>query len=170
MGLNAEFSVRFVARQTGSNDFGGPDFNPVIEALLQFTSGVAADQADILYVDERAFASSTADPIDLAGVLANAFGQTITAAEIVGLVIINTSKAGVRNTVTLSVGAGSNPWFTMFGATGDVIKVPPGGVFTLFAPDASGLGTVTAGTGDILTVTPGAAAGAYQIAILARSA
>lgn len=171
MGLNsAELAVRFSAVQTGSNDFGGPDFRPELEAILQFTSGVAANQADILYVDERAFTSSTADDIDLAGVLSNAFGQTITAVEIVGIVIINATKAGVRNTVTLSVGAGSAPWFGMFGATGDVIKVPPGGVFCLFAPDASGLGTVTATTADLLTVTPGAAAGSYQIAILARTA
>ncbi len=169
MGLNAEFSARLSARQTGSNDFGGPDFAPVVDVLLQFTNGVAANQADILYADERAFSSSTADPIDLMGVLSNAFGQTINAAEIVGLLIINRTKADVANTVTLSVGAGSNPWFGLFGATGDIIKVPPGGVLALFAPDAAGLGATTAGTGDILTVTPGAAAGAYQIVILARS-
>jgi hypothetical protein len=171
MALNsAELALRFSAYQTGSNDFGGPDFRPVVDEILQFTAGTAANQADILYVDERAFASSVADTIDLYGVLTNAFGTVISAAEIVGLVIINSSKAGVRNTVTLSVGAGSAPWFGMFGATGDVIKVPPGGVFALFAPDASGLGAVTATTADILTVTPGAAAGLYQIAILARSA
>lgn len=170
MGLNqAELAVRFSANQTGSNDFGGPDFRPTLAATLQFTAGTAANQADILYVDERPFASSTADTIDLMGVLSNAFGQTINAAEVVGILIINASKADVRNTVTLSVGAGSNPWFGMFGATGDVVKVPPGGVLALFAPDAAGLGPTTAGTGDILTVTPGAAAGLYQIAILARS-
>lgn len=170
MGLTAELKFKFLASQIGSNEFGGPEFNPVLDETYQFANGVAADQADILWTDERAFIASTADPIDLAGVLTNAFGATITAAEIVAILIINASKAGVRNTVTLSVGAGSNPWFGMFGATGDVIKVPPGGTLMLVAPDASGLGAVTAGTGDILTVTPGAAAGTYQIAILARSA
>lgn len=170
MGINANISLKFAARQTGANDFGGPDFSPVMEALYQFTNGTIADQADILYVDERAFAISTADPIDLYGVLTTAFGATINAAEIVAVCIINTSKAGVRNTVTLSVGAGTAPWFGMFGATGDVIKVPPGGAVFAVAPDASGYGAITATTADTLTVTPGAAAGSYQIAILARSA
>lgn len=170
MGLQSEIRVKFSARQSGSNDFGGPDFAPVMEKAIAFASGVAAEQADILFVDERALVASTADPIDLAGVLTSAFGAVITAAEIVGLIIINSSKAGVDNTVTLSVGAGSNPWFGMFGATGDVVKVPPGGLLVLFGKDAAGLGAVTGGTGDILTITPGAAAGLYQIAILARSA
>lgn len=170
MGLIVDVGMYLKARQTGSNDYGGPDFAPKIEALMQFTNGTVSDQADKLFVDERAFASSTADTIDLAGVLTDAFGATITFAEIVGVIIINASKAGVRNTVTLSVGAGTNPWFGLFGATGDVVKVPPGGFIAMFAPDASGYGTVTAATADILTITPGAAAGTYQIAILGRSA
>jgi hypothetical protein len=170
MGLSANIAMKLAARQTGSNEYGGPDFAPVMESLFEFTSGTLTNQADILFVDERAFASSTADPIDLYGVLTSAFGATINAAEIVAVFIINASKAGVRNTVTLSVGAGSAPWFGMFGATGDVIKVPPGGALMAVAPDASGYGAVTATTADILTITPGAAAGTYQIAILARSA
>lgn len=170
MALTSEITVRLKARQTGANDFGGPDFTPLMERIFQFTDGTTANKADILYVDERAFSASTADPIDLAGVLSNAFGQTITAAEVVAVLIINASIAGVANTVNLAVGAGSSPWFGLFGATGDVINVPPGGAFLAVAPDASGYGAVTAGTGDTLTVTPGAAAGSYQVAILARSA
>lgn len=170
MALTSEITVRLKARQTGANDFGGPDFTPLLERIFQFTDGTTANKADILYVDERAFSSSTADEIDLYGVLSNAFGQVINAAEVVAVIIVNASIAGVANTVTLSVGAGSAPWFGMFGATGDVIKVPPGGAFLAVAPDAAGFGAVTATTADILTVTPGAAAGVYQVAILARSA
>lgn len=170
MALTSEISIRLKARQSGSNDFGGPDFTPLLEKIFQFTDGTTANKADILYVDERAFSASTADPIDLFGVLTNAFGSVINAAEIVAVIIVNGTIAGVANTVTLSVGAGSAPWFGMFGATGDVLKVPPGGAICVVAPDASGYGAVTATTADILTVTPGAAAGTYQIAILARSA
>lgn len=170
MGLSANLLIKLNARQTGANDFGGPDFSPELEKLFQFASGTGADQADILYVDERAFVASTAVEFDLFGVLTQAFGSVINAAEIVAIVIINESKDGVRNTVTLSVGAGTAPWFGMFGATGDVIKVPPGGAIAAVAPDAAGYGAVTATTADILTVTPGAAAGSFQIAILARTA
>lgn len=170
MGLTSSLLIKFNARQTGANDFGGPDFSPELEKLYQFASGTGADQADILYMDERTFLASTAVDFDLFGVLTEAFGSVINAAEIVAVIILNESKAGVRNTVTLSVGAGSAPWFGMFGATGDVIKVPPGGMVACVAPDAAGYGAVTATTADLLTVTPGAAAGAFQIAILARSA
>lgn len=169
MALKAEVSLRFDFQQGGPGDFAA-SFQSTIKKILSFADGTASGQANLLYVAERDFLSATADTIDLAGVLEDAFGGTITMAEIVGIIIIGESKAGVKTTVTLSVGAGASPWFGMFGATGDVIKVPPGGMFALFAPDAAGLGTVTAGTGDILTVTPGAAAGSYQIAILARSA
>lgn len=170
MGLTSSLLIKLNARQTGANDFGGPDFSPELEKLFQFASGTGADQADILYMDERAFTASTAVTFDLFGVLTEAFGSVINAAEIVAIVIINESKAGVRNTVTLSVGAGTAPWFGIFGAVGDVIKVPPGGAVVAVAPDASGYGAVTATTADILTVTPGAAAGSFQIAILARTA
>lgn len=170
MGLSSQFSMKFSAQLTGGNAFGGPEFDPNLVEQLQFMSGTLSDQADLLYIAERAFTASSADTIDLTGTLKDALGNNYNAAEVVGIVIANKSKAGVRNTVALSVGAGTNPWFGMFGATGDVLKIPPGGLFALFGPDANGLGTVTAATADILTVTPGAAAGAYQVAILGRSA
>lgn len=170
MAVTAEIFSRISFSQTGSSDFGPPEFRDKIEALYQFASGTGANQADILFVDERAFSASTADNIDVAGALSSAFGATITAVEMVALLIVNKTKAGVANTVTLSLGAGSAPYFGMFGATGDVIKIPPGGMLLMVAPDASGFGTVTATTGDLLTVTPGAAAGSYVVAMLGRTA
>lgn len=166
MGLSAEFRAKFSAVQIGSNDQGGPEFRPTVESLLQFTNGTGADQADLLFTDTRTVGASTNDDIDLAGVLASAFGATITAAEMVGLLIVNKST-----TQTLTVGAGSNPWITWLIATGDGIKIPPRGVFALFSPDAAGLGAVTASTGDILRVANGSGSSAdYDIAVLARSA
>lgn len=169
MALAAELSLRFDFQQGGSGDFPA-SFQSTIKKVLTFVNGTASGQANLLYVAERDFLASTADTIDLAGVLEDAFGAVITAAEVVGILIVGESRAGVKTTVTLAVGAGSSPWFGMFGATGDVIKVPPGGLFALFAPDAAGLGAVTGGSADVLTVTPGAAAESYQIAILARTA
>lgn len=170
MAVKADISISAKARLTGSNALGTPNFDADIIESFQFLSGTGADHVDILYAAERTFLSSTADTLDLAGVLVNALGDTITAVEIVGLIIVNKSKAGVRNTVPLTIGAGTNPWISWLIATGDGVKVGPGGLLALIAPDASGLGTVTASTGDILTVTPGAAAGAYQIMILGRTA
>lgn len=163
----AELLVKFTANQSGSNDLGNPIFAPVLQKLLQFTDGTTANKADIIFTDNRSVASASNDDIDLAGVLTNAFGATITAVEIVGIIVV----PAAANTTTLTLGAGTNPWITMFLATGDGIKIFPSGVFVNFAPDASGLGTVTAGTGDILRIANSAGATAtYDIMILARSA
>lgn len=164
MAINASILARIMARQTGTNDIAAQDFNPKLEKAYTFAPGTGANQADRLFMDTRSFLSATADQIDLAGVLTDAFGATITFVEIVAIMIVN------KSTVTLTVGAGSSPWFGMFAATGDAIKVPPGGMILLVAPDGSGMGTITATSADMLTITPGAAAGDYDIAILGRSA
>lgn len=168
MALNtAQLIVKFTASQSGANDLGTPSFVPTLSKTLAYTNGTAADKADLLFMDERSVNSASNDDIDLAGVLADVYGSTITAAEIVGMII----SSAAANTTTLTIGAGSNPWITWLAATGDGIKVPPGGVFCLFGKDATALGAVTAGTGDILRVANGSGAAAtYEIAILGRSA
>ena len=168
MALNsAELQVIFKANQTGANDLGNPSFDPSLKKVLQFLAGTAANQADMIWTDERVVTTGANDDIDLAGVLASAFGATLTFAEIVGIIVVSDAA----NTTTLTIGAGTNPWITMFLATGDGIKVGPGGIFVNFAPDASGLGAVTAGTGDILRITNSAGASAtYKIVVLGRSA
>lgn len=168
MALNsAELLVKFNVNQSGSNDLGNPIFSGELRKLLQFVVGTGANQADLVFTDTRTIAISTNDDIDLADVLASAFGSTITIAEMVGIVISNKST-----TQTLTVGvAGTFPWVTMWAATGDGIKVFPGGVFCNFAPDASGLGAVVGGASDVLRIANGAGATCeYDIAILARTA
>lgn len=172
MSLAAELLVRLTARQTGANDFGGPDFNPTLQALVQLADGVAAGQADLLFVDERSVNASSNDDIDLAGVLQSAFGQTITNAELVAILLINAPKAGAANVSDLTLGGGSNPFLGFLaGTTPSVTPIKPGGIFLLACPGAAGIGTVTAGTGDILRVANGAGGTAkYQIAIVGRTA
>lgn len=167
--MSATIKLTAKARIAGTSDFGGPDYSPVIDKLYELGAGAGADQFDQVFYDERQYAASVADTLDLAGVLTSAFGQTITFAEVMGLIIINESRAGVRSLGTLTVGAGSNPYFPWLAATGDGVKVFPGGTLALIAPDAAGFGGVTPSTGDILTITPNANAGTYQIAIFGRS-
>ena len=168
MSLISKLKVEFSAVQQGANDFGGPDFEPLPRKVIDFADGTGLAQADILFMDERTVASATNDDIDLAGALSNAFGATFTAAEIVGIII----DSDVDNTTTLTVGvAGTNPWVTMWAASGDGIKVFPGGVFLNFSRDASGLGAVSGGASDVLRIANGSGASAtYRIAVLARSA
>lgn len=167
MAVTAELRVKFSAVLTGSNDQGNPEHRPTIEELLQFASGTGADQADGVFTDTRSVNASSNDDIDLAGVLVDALGNSMAAAEIVGILIRNNST-----TQTLTIGvAGTNPWVTMWAASGDGIKVFPGGIFLNFAPDASGLGAVVGGASDVLRVANGSGSTAsYDIAILYRTA
>lgn len=170
--MRAEITAAIKAAQTGPNDFGGPAFNLDMGAVLATTLGVAAGQADILFADQRTVASATNDDIDLAGALANAFGQTITAAELVAILIINAPISGAANTTNLTIGAGSNPFIGFLGGTSPTIgPIRPGGFVLLGCGDAAGLGAVVAGTGDILRIANSSGAPAsYQIAIVARTA
>lgn len=172
MGLVAEVRAKLVARQTGANDFGGPDFNPTMEAILNLASGTGLNQADLAFFDERSVAASTNDDIDLAGALSSAFGATITMAELVALFIINAPRSGTANVSDLTIGGGSNPVLGFLGGTTPTIgPIKPGGFLLLGAGHASGLGAVTGGSADVLRVANGSGGTAlYQIGVLGRSA
>jgi len=172
MTIEASILARLHVTQSGGNDFGGPQFAPKMEALLQFVDGVVLGQADLAWFDQRAVATAANDDIDLAGVLSDVFGATLTFAELVALFVINAPRAGAANTTALTIGGGTNPAVGFLGGTAPTIgPIQPGGFLMLGAGHASGIGTVVAGTGDILRVANAAGATAnYQIGVIGRSA
>lgn len=172
MALTTKVRASLRATQTGTADFGGPVSTPELSAAIDFASGTGANQADLVFTDVRTVASASNDDLDLAGVLLSAFGSAITFVELVAVLIINAPVAGAANTTNLTVGVGSNPFVGFLGGTNPTIgPIRPGGVFMLACGDAAGIGTVTAGTGDILRIANSSGASAtYQIAILGRSA
>lgn len=163
-----DFLLSIKAYTTSANDLSNAVHAPELKKQLQLSGGTIANSADIVFADERTVASATNDDLDLAGALTDAFGATVAAAEIVGLAIV----AAKANTTTLTVGvAGTNPWVALWAASGDGIKVQPGGVFVIMAPDGSGLGAVGAGSADVLRIANGSGAAAtYEIMIIARTA
>lgn len=167
MTLTAELRATLKATQTGANDFGGPTFKPTIDKILQFASGTGANQADILWADERTIAASSSEDLDLAGVLADAFGATITAAELVAILVV----ADAANTNNVVLGDATSP-IPLFGGTNPTFAVKPGGFFFIAAPGAAGQLTVGAGSTDDLKVANSSSGSSvtYKIAILARSA
>lgn len=172
MALVADILAKITATQTGPNDFGADRFRPQVQAALTLTDGTGAGQANILFADQRTVASATNDDIDLAGVLTDAFGATITAAELVAILIINAPISGPANTTNLTIGGGSNPVAGFLGGTTPTIgPIGPGGVVLLACPTAAGLGAVAAGTADILRIANSSGAAAtYQTVIIGRTA
>lgn len=130
-----------------------------------FTSGTGADQASQQWYDQRTLGASATENIDLAGALTNAFGTTITFTKIKAIAIKASDTNNAANDVNVS--RGSSNGFVGFLAASDGFKLPAG-AFALFCwPNASGV-AVTAGTGDILTITNSAGTNSvvYDIWIL----
>lgn len=167
MPLTSNLRVIFGANQTGANDFGGPTFTPLLDKAMAFANGTGANQADIVFADSRTLAASATEDLDLAGVLADAFGATITAAELVAVIVY----ADPTNTNDVVIGAALQP-VALFGGTAGTIAVRPGGIFVIAAPNAAGQLTVGAGATDDLKIANSGAGTAvtYQIIVLARSA
>jgi hypothetical protein len=172
MALTADITARIDAVQTGPNDFGSQTFRPQAVLQSRITEGTGVGQANIIFADQRTVASASNDDIDLAGVLTDAFGATVTAVELVSLMVINAPISGAANTTNLTIGGGSNPVVGFLGGTTPTIgPIGPGGVVMLHCPSAAGLGAVTASTGDILRIANSSGAPAtYQMVVIARNA
>lgn len=127
-----------------------------------WTSGNGAQQADRLYTATRTIAASGTDPLDLAGVLTDGIGTTITLARVKAFYI----AASAGNTNNLIVGNGTNPFINWVGAGTHTVTIRPGGMFLLAAPDATAY-VVTAATGDILQIanSAGGSTVTYTIAV-----
>jgi hypothetical protein len=137
-------------------------------AALALGSGVAVNQADRLFTDTRTLTASASEDLDLAGVLTDAFGATLTFARIKGLVI----KASSANTNNVIVGnAASNGFVSWVGAATHTVTVRPGGLLALWAPDATAY-VVAAGTGDLLHVANSGAGTSvtYDVILIGASA
>lgn len=130
----------------------------------QFTDGTGANQAKAVFADTRTLAASANESLDLAGGLSDVFGNVITFTKIKALLI--QAAAGNTNDVLVG-GAASNGFTAWVGDATDVVKVKPGGMLAIAAPDATGL-AVTAGTGDLLKIanSAGSTGVTYTIVVI----
>lgn len=156
--------------ESGQDSFsGGPHWSGKMDFTQDISSGVLANQADLSYMQERNVAASTNDDVDLAGVIADILGNTITAAKLVAMFVINAPKdpSQPANVSDLTIGGGTN-FVPGFGAAIPALK--PGGTFFMGAGNLDGIAAITAGTGDIIRIANGAGGAAnYQLGLLMRS-
>ena len=168
MPVTTEIRAIFSANQTVTLDLGGPASAPILlDKTYPFSSGTGANQADLVWQDTRTLAASATEDLDLAGVLADAFGATITAAELVAIMV----TADAANTNDVVLGAATQP-IPLFGGTLGTFAVKPGGMFLSVAPGGAGQLTVGAGATDDLKVANSSSGTAvtYSIIVLARTA
>lgn len=151
--LNAKLSLSLSATLVNSLDLGDVTQNVANSSNFALTDGTGANQAKSLFSDTRTLAASGTENLDLAGVLVDAFGATISFTKIKALII----KASAANTNDVVVGGHATAaCFSFFNAATDKIRVKPGGMIALVAPDANGY-AVTAATADLLMITNSAA-------------
>ncbi|UUU21716.1 hypothetical protein [Streptomyces sp. DSM 40750] len=139
----------------------------VYESIIDLASGVGANQADKIFADTRTLAASATEDLDLAGVLSDPLGAALTFARIKAVLV----KAAAGNTNSVQVTRPAANGVPLFIAAGDGLAVRPGGLFLWVAPDATGV-AVTAGTGDLLTLTnsAGSTSVTYDVVIIGASA
>jgi len=167
--LNASVSVQIKGDYLAAADLGEVKQEVSKRALLALSSGVVADQADLIFADQRTLAASGTEDIDLAGTLLDAFGAVINFAKIKAI-LITAAKANTNNVVV--GGKGATGYVGPFGANTHTIAIPPGGVFLIAGPALAGLGAVGAGATDLLKILNSAAGTpvTYDIIIIGTSA
>lgn len=170
MALNAQLAVTASALLTAVQDLGNSQNSASRNYTVNLASGTAAGQADRVFHDQRTLAASATEDLDLAGVLLDPLGATLTFARIKGIVVA--AAAGNVNDVLVG-GAAATQFLAPFGTATDKVRVRPGGVFALFAGQADAIGYVVgAGTADFLRIGNSAAGTAvnYDIILIGASA
>lgn len=165
MPLTANLNLSVTGEHTSVLDLGTAKLPFSVSLSHALTSGVAAGMADRVFTDQRTLAASATEDLDLAGVLTDAFGATITFATIKALIIV--AAAAQTNNVNVARAAANG--VPLFLAASDGIPVKPGYGFAWFGAGA-GI-AVTAGTGDLLTITNSGAGTSviYDVIIIGTS-
>lgn len=138
-----------------------------ISKRITLASGTGANQADLVFADNRTIAASGNEDLDLAGVLAGPLGGTLTFVKVKAVLI----RAAVGNTNNVRVTRPAANGVPLFLAASDGIDVPPGGMFLFVAPGAAGV-AVTAATGDLINVANSGSGTSvnYDVVIIGTSA
>jgi hypothetical protein len=168
MTLDTKFHVELSSDYTNPLDLKSGDALLKYVKQMNLATGTGANQADKIFDDQRTLTASSSEDLDLAGVLVDAYGATLTFARVKFLLVY--AAAGNTNNVVVG-GASSNAWPGPFGATTHTVAVRPGGLLVMMAPDATGW-PVTPATGDLLHVANSAAGTSvtYDVVIIGSSA
>jgi hypothetical protein len=167
MTLTSSIQLALTASLVGANDFATPSYTLNYRKTTSLASGTAAQQADRIFADQRTVALSSNEDLDLAGVLLDPFGNTLTFVKIKALLLY----AATANTNNVLIAPGSaTPFLGWFADASDITAVKPGGIFLITAPGAGW--TVGAGATDKINIAnSGAGTGVtYDLVVLGTSA
>lgn len=149
---------------SGENRSNGIDHKLSLD--LRFKTGTGSGQVDRIWSDRRTLASSGTDTLDLAGVLTDSYGSTITFSKIKLVYIKNRSST---DGVDLRAGPdATNGWVGMFIDASDRNRIAAGGCLLWYDPNGQSVG---AGATDELWVqNDGSVSCDYDIIVVGTSA
>lgn len=162
--FTAKTALTIAAEFESALDIGSVSYPVNYGSTFVLTNGTGANNANQIFTDTRTLTASATEDLDLSGSLVNAFGTTIAFTKIKALIV--TAAAANTNDVLVG-GATSNQAASFFGDATDVVKVKPGGMIALVAPDANGY-SITASTADLLKIanSAGGTSVTYTIVII----
>ena len=167
--LSGILSINASITHTGASDTSTLT-DAITGAVKSWTiaNGTGANQANMIWHDQRTLAASTSEDLDLSGVLTDSFGVSVALARVKAIIV---SAAAANGGLIQVGGAAGNQFVNWVANASDIIQIRAGGFMLLAAPDATAY-AVTATTGDLLKIanTDGAAAGTYDIYIIGASA
>ena len=168
MSLTGSIKISANATLSTDRDLGTATVTEAISEAISIANGSAANQATQVWGDTRTIGASGTEEIDLNGTLSNGIGETVSFTRVILVAILPASTNG--DTITIG-GAAANAWEPWAGASGDKVKLRPGGGIVLWATDATAL-AVTAGTADLLKIAndDGAASADYDILVIGSDA
>jgi len=132
---------------------GGMDLSAAVDALNRdysqnFSQGTGANQANMIWHDQRTQSPSGTESLDLAAGLTSVFGASLTFTRVKALFV----KAASGNTNSVQVTRPASNGVPFFMAAGDGVALTPGAWACFVWPDATGI-AVTPSTGDLITFT-----------------
>ena len=161
-----ELSIR-LSEVIGSGPWRGVVSSDILGVNRPFSktlkNGTGAGQVDLVYTRSHTIAASGSLSLDLAGSLTDPEGTAITFATIKGIAVINTNTAG---TLSITEPASNAVSGLLEGGSGGGVRCHAAasadepGIVLITIPGAL---TITAGTGDIITITNNDASNAATI-------
>lgn len=147
-----------------------PTHDATVTMIRDFLSGTGVDQIDMIYAKRRSIATGATDVIDINGSTNDVFGTNIAMVTLCGVIIINQDVDGTANTTNLTFGGGANAIGSILGNASVTKTLRPGHIFQDINGSTGGIGAVTPGTNDSITIVNAAGAtNNYQIIIFGRS-
>jgi hypothetical protein len=148
---HANVTAKFDILQLNAADLatGGFATLPILlDWSVGISNGTGSGKATQIYQDTVSIAGSGTATLDLAGALTNVFGVTLTFTKIKLLAIKAAAANNAANNLLIKRGASNGyVWFT---AASDEVYLAPGAFLMHYDPTGV---TVTAATGDIITLT-----------------